>query len=223
MKIDDLLNKTGTTDHYMFFAHSPILPVIRIGLDDMSPSTRKSPICGITIAGSAKADKAANHRKFRRAVRVAPNQGADLLPHERELVNPRSMAKTRAPVLSRRERIILNRRVTENVTSIKIFHVEVSCRVSGETVVSPLDGGRTGFGLAEARRPLGATDWIDCDSSENRPLSGHRHDAKTGGSHPRARRTRAVARFWYSPCLRRLRSTRPRCGRVGSRVPLEPK
>lgn len=59
----------------------------------MSRSTRKTPVRGITTADSEKADKAAAHRKIRRAVRVAVKQGTDLLPHERELSNPWSMDK----------------------------------------------------------------------------------------------------------------------------------
>lgn len=59
----------------------------------MSRSTRKSPVRGITSADSEKADKAAAHRKIRRAVRVAVDRGADFLPHGRELSNPWSMAK----------------------------------------------------------------------------------------------------------------------------------
>ena len=59
----------------------------------MSRSQRKTPIRGITSADSEKSDKAAGHRKVRRAVRVAIEQEAPVLPHENELTNPWSMAK----------------------------------------------------------------------------------------------------------------------------------
>lgn len=59
----------------------------------MSRSHRKTPVRGITSAESEKSDKAASHRKIRRAVRVAVEQGAPVLPQERELTNPWSMAK----------------------------------------------------------------------------------------------------------------------------------
>ena len=59
----------------------------------MSRSHRKTSIRGITSADSEKSDKAASHRKVRRAVRVAVAQDAPVLPHEKVLTNPWSMAK----------------------------------------------------------------------------------------------------------------------------------
>ncbi len=59
----------------------------------MSRSKRKSPIRGITSADSEKEDKVAAHRKFRRTIRIALDQGADILPHVRELSNQWAMAK----------------------------------------------------------------------------------------------------------------------------------
>lgn len=59
----------------------------------MSRSRRKTPIHGMTGAKSEKADKAHSHRKVRRAVRIAVNADAPVLPHEKELTNPWSMAK----------------------------------------------------------------------------------------------------------------------------------
>ena len=59
----------------------------------MSRSRRKMSIRGIASADSEKSDKAASHRKIRRAVRVAVAQDAPVLPQERELTNPWLMAK----------------------------------------------------------------------------------------------------------------------------------
>lgn len=59
----------------------------------MSRSRRKTPIHGMTCAKSEKADKSHSHRKVRRAVRIAVHTGAPVLPLERELTNPWSMAK----------------------------------------------------------------------------------------------------------------------------------
>jgi len=59
----------------------------------MSRSRRKTSIRGIAGADSEKSDKAASHRKVRRAVRVAVAQDAPLLPQEKELTNPWLMAK----------------------------------------------------------------------------------------------------------------------------------
>jgi hypothetical protein len=59
----------------------------------MSRSHRKTPIRGITSAVSEKSDKAAAHRKVRHAVRIALETDAPVLPHEKELTNPWSMAK----------------------------------------------------------------------------------------------------------------------------------
>lgn len=60
----------------------------------MSRSRRKNPFRGITTSESEKADKVAGHRKVRRAVKRAVQAKPDgLLPHERELTSPWSMAK----------------------------------------------------------------------------------------------------------------------------------
>lgn len=59
----------------------------------MSRSNRRAPVRGITSAESEKSEKAASHRKVRRAVRVAIAREAPVLPQERELTNPWSMAK----------------------------------------------------------------------------------------------------------------------------------
>ena len=59
----------------------------------MSRSHRRTPIRGIAGADSEKSDKAASHRKVRHAVRIAVAQDAPVLPQERELTNPWSMAK----------------------------------------------------------------------------------------------------------------------------------
>ena len=59
----------------------------------MSRSHRKTPIHGITCAASEKSDKAASHRKIRHAVRIAVAKDAPVLPQEKELTNPWSMAK----------------------------------------------------------------------------------------------------------------------------------
>ena len=59
----------------------------------MSRSHRKTPIRGIAAADSEASDKAASHRKVRRAVRVAVAKDDPVLPQERELTNPWSMAK----------------------------------------------------------------------------------------------------------------------------------
>jgi len=60
---------------------------------NMSRSRRKTPVCGITTAESEKLDKVASHRKIRHAVRIAIKQDAPVLPLEKELTNPWSMAK----------------------------------------------------------------------------------------------------------------------------------
>lgn len=60
----------------------------------MSRSRMKTPISGMTYARSEKADKALSHRKIRRAVAVeAWNTEDSLMPIERQLTNPWSMAK----------------------------------------------------------------------------------------------------------------------------------
>jgi len=61
----------------------------------MTRSRRKTPICGITTSESEKADKAEAHRRIRRAVGeiLRKNPDADILPHERELSDPRDMDK----------------------------------------------------------------------------------------------------------------------------------
>lgn len=60
----------------------------------MSRSKRKTPICGITTAKSEKSDKAHSHRKVRRAVKIKVAGSEDsLMPLEKQLTNPWSMAK----------------------------------------------------------------------------------------------------------------------------------
>jgi hypothetical protein len=57
-------------------------------------SRRKTPASGISTAVSDKADKQASHRKVRRAVRqLVPIQADPLLPLEKQLTNPASLAK----------------------------------------------------------------------------------------------------------------------------------
>lgn len=59
----------------------------------MSRSRRRTPIRGITSAESEKSDKQTSHRKLRRAVRQRALEIDTLLPLERELTDPWSMAK----------------------------------------------------------------------------------------------------------------------------------
>lgn len=59
----------------------------------MSRSHRKTPICGIASTVSEKSDKAVSHRKVRHAVRIALETNAPVLPLEKQLTNPWSMAK----------------------------------------------------------------------------------------------------------------------------------
>lgn len=60
----------------------------------MSRSRRKTSIAGITAAPSEKTDKQASHRRVRRRIRQLAEASAGLvLPLERELTNPWSMAK----------------------------------------------------------------------------------------------------------------------------------
>ena len=59
----------------------------------MSRSNRKTPVRGVTAAESEKSDKAASHRKLRRAARDAIAVGNPVMPVERQLTNPWSMAK----------------------------------------------------------------------------------------------------------------------------------
>jgi hypothetical protein len=60
----------------------------------MARSRRKTPATGITTADSEKSDKQASHRKVRRAVRqLVPLQRSPLLPLEKQLTNPFSLAK----------------------------------------------------------------------------------------------------------------------------------
>ena len=59
----------------------------------MSRSHRKTPIRGVTSAEPEKSDKTAAHRKIRRTVRIAVEQEAPVVPHEKQLSNPWSMAK----------------------------------------------------------------------------------------------------------------------------------
>ena len=60
----------------------------------MARSRRKTPASGISTADSEKADKKASHRRIRRTVRqLVPIQPDPLLPIEKQLTNPYSMAK----------------------------------------------------------------------------------------------------------------------------------
>src|SRR5690606_10736721 len=61
----------------------------------MSRSRRKTPITGITSAGSEKADKRVANRRVRRSVRqsLTVSPAPHLLPHTRELSNPWTFAK----------------------------------------------------------------------------------------------------------------------------------
>lgn len=61
----------------------------------MSRSRKKTPITGISLADSEKAEKQANHRRERRRVRqvLAAEPEAEVLPHTRELSNPWLMSK----------------------------------------------------------------------------------------------------------------------------------
>ena len=60
----------------------------------MSRSKRKTPVRGITSSDSEKADKAASHRKIRRTIRkIVPVAPEAVLPQEKQLTNPYSMAK----------------------------------------------------------------------------------------------------------------------------------
>lgn len=56
-------------------------------LDNMSRSTRNSPICGITTARSEKQDKISYHKAFRRATKQQLSLEVDL-PHFREFSKP---------------------------------------------------------------------------------------------------------------------------------------
>ncbi len=60
----------------------------------MARSKRKAPFSGITTSESEKTDKVASHRKIRRTVRqIVPITPDVLLPLEKQLTNPYSMAK----------------------------------------------------------------------------------------------------------------------------------
>jgi hypothetical protein len=59
----------------------------------LSRSRRKTPVRGVTTAESEKADKAASHRRLRRAIRRIAIDSDAILPVERQLTNPWSMAK----------------------------------------------------------------------------------------------------------------------------------
>jgi hypothetical protein len=60
----------------------------------MARSIRKTPVRGITSADSEKADKAASHRKLRRATRQLITRVLETpLPTEQQLTNPWTMAK----------------------------------------------------------------------------------------------------------------------------------
>jgi hypothetical protein len=60
----------------------------------MSRSRKKTPITGVTLAESEKQDKAASHRRYRRTLKeiISPTLETPL-PTERQLTNPRDMAK----------------------------------------------------------------------------------------------------------------------------------
>jgi hypothetical protein len=60
----------------------------------MARSKRKTPVSGVTMAVSEKADKVASHRRHRKALKQALVPTLETpLPLERELTNRRSMAK----------------------------------------------------------------------------------------------------------------------------------
>lgn len=60
----------------------------------MARSRQKTPASGITTAVSEKADKQASHRKIRRVIRqLVPIEPDAVLPLEKQLTNPYSMAK----------------------------------------------------------------------------------------------------------------------------------
>lgn len=59
----------------------------------MSRSRRKHPFIAICSAESEKGDKVRNHRRYRRAVKLALHAEAEILPIEKELSNPWAMAK----------------------------------------------------------------------------------------------------------------------------------
>jgi hypothetical protein len=70
----------------------------------MARSRKKTPITGVTMARSKKADKQTNHRRERRRVRQKLDVDAapDVLPHTKELSDPWSMAKDGKIYLGRR-------------------------------------------------------------------------------------------------------------------------
>ena len=60
----------------------------------MARSKRKAPFSGITTSESEKEDKVASHRRIRRTVRqIVPIAPDVVLPLEKQLTNPYSMAK----------------------------------------------------------------------------------------------------------------------------------
>lgn len=59
----------------------------------MSRSERHTPISGITTARSEKRDKQRWHRRLRAAVREALARGDEVMPVERDVSDPWSMAK----------------------------------------------------------------------------------------------------------------------------------
>ena len=59
----------------------------------MSRSRRKRPFIALCTAASEQDDKVRNHRRYRRAVKLALHAEAETLPIEKELSNPWSMAK----------------------------------------------------------------------------------------------------------------------------------
>lgn len=60
----------------------------------MSRSRKRTPVTGVTLAESEKQDKAASHRVYRRTLkqRISPDLETPL-PTERQLTDPRDMAK----------------------------------------------------------------------------------------------------------------------------------
>jgi hypothetical protein len=59
----------------------------------MSRSRRKTCIAGATLCQSEKKDKADNHRRERRSVRMAVARGDELMPHYLDSSNRWSMGK----------------------------------------------------------------------------------------------------------------------------------
>ncbi|MFN8511596.1 MAG: hypothetical protein U0232_09160 [Thermomicrobiales bacterium] len=70
----------------------------------MSRSRRKHPFIALCTAASEKDDKVHNHRRYRRAVKLALHAGSETLPIEKELSNPWAMAKDGKTRLSKNDR-----------------------------------------------------------------------------------------------------------------------